>query len=163
MTVCGWPARLGVGARRSDRPAPALDPSPTGCDHRDVLGAFAQADFYLAASALIPALALADIVIWRRWVALGNPQLVDRLNRVAPWAEFAGALIWGVFFSCAEFACLRSLELGKTSFGAPAIVWVALAIEAVQTVGYFAINKLGEALPSRFLAERPRLLRLWRD
>lgn len=126
--------------------------------------AFPQSDFYLAASGLIPVLALADVVIRRRYVTMSDERLVMRLNRVAPWIEVVGAVTWGTFFTCAEFACLRSLEIQKASFGAPGLVWAALAFLAFQTVAYFVAAAVTEALPSRFLeGPPPEPLRIWRD
>jgi len=96
-------------------------------------------------------LAVGDVVVKRTYIAVGGaPERADVLNRIAPKAELAGAVLWGVYFSWAEFVCLHTLETGRWTFAGPIVVWIALGVLALQTVGYWITPKLTEAFPSRF-------------
>jgi hypothetical protein len=110
----------------------------------------AHTDFYLAASGLIPALAFASVVELKTKVAVRTRELADRLNTAMPWAQLAGSLTWGTFFTWAEFVCLRSLETGHSAFGGTTVVWFALGVLGLQINGVWFLGHLALALPARF-------------
>ncbi len=91
------------------------------------------ADFYLAASAVLPILLFADTLSGRQVnIPLGSEFAGRRLSRDANRIEAIGGLMWWPFYAWSEFISLRLLQVGHSVFGGTTVVWIALAIAFVQ-------------------------------
>lgn len=94
-----------------------------------------SADFYLAASAVLPILVFAETIKERITLRLKSPRVVGWLNRDIPLIFLLGGAWWWLFYAWAEWISLRSLQLGHSAFGGSAVVWIALAVAFSQLAG----------------------------
>jgi hypothetical protein len=91
------------------------------------------ADFYLAASAVLPILVFADTLKGRApIIPLRNAEVVDRLNRTAPRVEAFAGIFWWPFYGWSEWISLRSLQLGHSATGGTTVVWIAIGLAFMQ-------------------------------
>jgi hypothetical protein len=112
----------------------------------------AQTDFYLASSGLIPLLAIAPVVAkeFNIVMPIGREAVVDRLNRIAPRLQLISLIAFSLFYAWAEFICLRSLEIGRSTFGGPLVIWIALLLLTIQIAVDWLSSKLPDAFPNHF-------------
>lgn len=111
-----------------------------------------RSDFYLAAAAVIPVLALVLFVDSGRrrdrrvTFLVATEKEVSRLNWASRLGPIVGSLLYAVIVTWGEFACLRSLELGRDAAGGTLIVWAALGLLAVAIVIGFVLVTVYDVL-----------------
>lgn len=92
-------------------------------------------DFYLAASAIIPILAVAKAVERRLTMRPESPE-AEAMLRISMKGGRIGVVLWEVaqvtLFMWAEFICLRRMETGTLWIGGTTVVWIALAYGAAN-------------------------------
>jgi hypothetical protein len=99
-------------------------------------------NFYLAAAAVIPIMALAQAV--QRTIMLRPPTesaavVMRRVRTVARIVNVCWSAAEAAFFIWAEYICLRQLQTGVAPFGGSRVVWIALLYGAL----YVTFLRLG--------------------
>jgi hypothetical protein len=105
-----------------------------------------RSDFFLAASAVLPILIFAEAVTQTITVRVRSQEVADRIERAKPRVVVLAALVWWPFYGWAEWICMRSLETGRAATGGTTVVWIALALAAIQLAGTDVAARLSAAM-----------------